>query len=69
MGQFAERPWNEARKQVDAVHMNLPSIVPATTLASSDGLKHKGDEVHFDSTSARELGHRYYKAWLGIKSD
>ena len=68
MGQFAERPWNDARKQVDAVHRNLPTTVPATGFASSDGLTHKGDEVHFDSASARELGHRYYKSWLGLQS-
>ncbi len=69
LGQFAERPWDDARKQVDAVHRNLPSAVPATAYASADGLTHKGDEVHFDSASARELGHRYYKAWQGIKTD
>ena len=66
MGQFAERPWDDARKQVDAVQKNLPAVVPATAFASSDGLTHKGDEVHFDSASVRELGHRYYKAWKGI---
>ncbi len=69
MGQFAERPWDDARKQVDAVHKNLPSVVPATAFANSDGLTHKGDEVHFDSASARELGHRYYKAWKDIAGD
>ena len=66
MGQFAERPWDDARKQVDAVQKNLPAVVPATAFASSDGLTHKGDEVHFDSASVRELGYRYYKAWKGI---
>ena len=69
MGQFAERPWNDAKKQVDAVHKNLPSVVPATAFANSDSLAHKGDEVHFDSASVRELGHRYYQAWKGIAGD
>lgn len=68
MGQFAERPWDDARKKVDAVHRNLPSAVHATAFANSDGLKHKGDEVHFDSASARELGHRYFRAWSEIKT-
>ncbi len=66
MGQFSERPWDDAKKQVDGVHRNLPSVVPATGFANSDGLMHKGDEVHFDSASAREFGHRYYRAWEGI---
>jgi pimeloyl-ACP methyl ester carboxylesterase len=66
MGQFSERPWDDAKKQVDGVHRNLPSAVPATGFANSDGLMHKGDEVHFDSASAREFGHRYYRAWEGI---
>lgn len=68
MGHFAERPWDDARKKVDAVHKNLSAVVPATAFASSDGLKHKGDEVHFDSASARELGHRYFKALCEIKT-
>ncbi|QDT31107.1 sialate O-acetylesterase [Thalassoglobus polymorphus] len=63
MGQFSERPWNDAKKMVDAVHQNLPSKVKNTAFASSDGLKHKGDKVHFDADSYRELGRRYADAY------
>ena len=63
MGQFRERPWNDFRKQVDSVHQSLPSKVKHTAFVSSDGLNHKGDEVHFDTESYRELGRRFAKAY------
>lgn len=33
-------------------------------LASASGLAHKGDDTHFDTPSARELGRRYAEAFL-----
>lgn len=66
MGQFEERPWNEHKQQVDAAHQSLPEKVPHTAFVSSEGLKHKGDEVHFDADSYRELGRRYAKAYLQL---
>lgn len=67
MGQFAERPWDAARKQVDDAHRRLPERVPNSAFVSSDGLTHKGDEVHFDSRSYRELGQRYAAAYLALQ--
>ncbi len=66
MGQFKERPWNDSKKKVDAIHQSLPKKVPRTGFASSDGLSHKGDQVHFDSASYRELGHRYFAAYQQV---
>jgi len=66
MGQFEERPWNEHKQQVDAAHQSLSEKVPHTAFVSSEGLKHKGDEVHFDADSYRELGRRYAKAYLQL---
>lgn len=66
MGQFAERPWSEAKKQVDAAHRHLPKKVPHTAFVSSEGLSHKGDEVHFDAESYRELGRRYARAYREV---
>ena len=63
MGIFAERPWSEAKQEVDRVHRELPKSVARTGFASAEGLKHKGDEIHFDTASFRELGRRYYAAW------
>jgi hypothetical protein len=37
----------------------LPQKVPATGCALSNGLKDKGDELHFDAASQHELGRRY----------
>lgn len=67
MGQFQERPWNDAKKKVDQVHQDLPKDVPNTAFVSSDGLKHKGDNVHFDAESYRELGRRYAKAYRELQ--
>ena len=63
MGQFRERPWSDAKKLVDAAHQSLPKKLPGTAFVNSDGLKHKGDQVHFDAASYRELGRRYAKAF------
>ena len=40
----------------------IPQRVKYTACVDSDGLEHKGDNVHFGSESARELGRRYAKA-------
>ncbi|MFP6899368.1 MAG: sialate O-acetylesterase, partial [Opitutales bacterium] len=64
MGQFAERPWSDAKKKVDAAHGGLPGKVKRTAFIASDGLGHKGDKVHFSAAAFRELGERYAKAYL-----
>lgn len=66
MGQFEERPWDEHKKTVDQAHRTLPDKVPHTAFANSNGLNHKGDEVHFDSASYRELGRRYAGVFMKI---
>ena len=66
LGQFEERPWDDHRRRVDAAHQALAAKVPRTGFVSSDGLKHRGDIVHFDSQSYRELGHRYYKSFVSV---
>ena len=64
MGQFKERPWSDTKKRVDAAHRALPEKVADTAFVNSDGLKHKGDRVHFDAASYRTFGERYAKAYL-----
>ncbi|MCA9087214.1 MAG: sialate O-acetylesterase [Planctomycetaceae bacterium] len=68
LGQFPESPWNEYKKQVDAVHRQLPDQVSHTAFVSSEGLTHKGDKVHFNAESYREFGRRYAAAWLKLVS-
>lgn len=67
MGQFKERPWNADKKRVDSVHETLPSQVSLTGFVKSNGLTHKGDKIHFDSESYRELGRRYHSAFEVIE--
>ena len=66
MGQFAERPWSDSKKIVDGVHQSLPDKVANTAFVNSDGLKHKGDKVHFDADSMREFGRRYAAAFAAM---
>ena len=67
MGQFSERPWDESKKVVDNAHRRLPSQVKNTAFVDSKGLTHKGDQVHFDAKSYRELGRRYAKAMRALQ--
>lgn len=66
MGHFKKRPWDDFKTQVDAAHQLLPESVPHTAFVRSDGLAHKGDEVHFDTPSYRELGRRYARAYAEL---
>jgi len=66
MGKFAEAPWNDAKLQVDKAHQDLPKKVKGTAFVSAEGLKHRGDKIHFDSPSCREFGKRYYEAFVSL---
>ena len=44
----------------------IGEISPHTACASSKGLKHKGDQVHFDTDSQHELGKRYAEAMAAL---
>ena len=63
MGKFADVPWKPETTVVDQAHQHLSQQVPHTAFVSAEGLKHKGDKVHFDSASLRELGRRYADAY------
>jgi len=64
MGKFADMPWTPEKVIVDQAHQDLAKKVPHTAFVSAEGLKHKGDKIHFDSPSFRELGKRYAEAFL-----
>jgi hypothetical protein len=53
---------------VNAALSSLPDKVPATACAPSQGLSHKGDQLHFDAASQREFGRRYAAAMLRLQS-
>ena len=67
MGKFDGVPWPPEKVIVDQAHQNLAMKVPHTAFVSVQGLKHKGDKVHFDSASFRELAKRYAEAFLKMK--
>jgi hypothetical protein len=67
MGIFPESPWSGEKTIVDRVHQDLPAQVKGTAFVSAAGLTHKGDKVHFDAASYRELGKRYAAAFLAMK--
>jgi hypothetical protein len=47
---------------INKVIKQLPQQVPNTAVVSAKNLTDKGDHLHFDTPSARELGKRYAKA-------
>lgn len=53
---------------VNAAIAALPEKVEHTAFVSAEGTVHKGDEVHFDSASARLMGERYAEAMAGLVS-
>jgi hypothetical protein len=66
MGRFPDQPWDNAHRLVDTAHESVPAKIPHSAFVSSAGLQHKGDKVHFDAASYRELGRRYAEAFLKL---
>ena len=59
---------NREARVVDQALRRLPSQVKRTAYASAEGLGLKGDKVHFSAAAARELGRRYAKALVALRS-
>jgi hypothetical protein len=66
LGQFDGRPWTADVQRVDAAHRAIAASLKNVAYVSSDGLRDKGDLLHFDAASARTLGQRYAAAYLAI---
>ena len=62
MGEFI----GDRATQFNTMLKKLPDTIPHCGVAESTGLKDKGDHLHFDAASARELGRRYAKAWSAL---
>jgi len=57
-------------KKFDPFNQEIAKLrlaVPYTGLASSQGLVHKGDMLHFDGASAEELGKRYAAEMIRVQ--
>ncbi len=48
--------------QINTLLQKLPNQVSRVACVEASGLTDKGDQTHFDATSARELGRRYAQA-------
>lgn len=68
MGHWNEQPWSAWRTLVDAAQRDAARQLSRTAFVSSAGLRHKGDFLHFDAPSARQLGQRYAQAMLAMTS-
>lgn len=64
----ARSKLNFAREVNDGIGA-LPGKAPHTAVVSSEGLTDKGDGVHFDSESQKELGQRYFKSYSSLVND
>ncbi len=54
----------------DVINITIKKVAGSTTysgFAETTGLKHRGDSVHYDSPSARELGRRYAEVFLPLR--
>jgi len=68
LGQFPGKPWEADVKRIDSVHRAIAATVPNVAYVSSDGLRDKGDTLHFDAASQRVFGERYARAYLALVS-
>lgn len=66
LGEFLKRESKPGKPSfwpvVNELIGTLPQRVPRAAAVESKGLKHKGDELHFDTPSLREFGKRYAEA-------
>lgn len=66
LGRFEGKPWTAEVQRVDSVHRAIAASVPNVAYVSSEGLRDKGDKLHFDAASARAFGERYAAAYLAL---
>lgn len=64
LGEFTNFPFASSINEQLAL---LPLKVPNCAFVSSAGLRDKGDQVHFNTSSLREFGRRYAIALFGLE--
>ena len=67
LGPFLEPDKHPFAAEVNGQLRAIPGQVPHSAFVSTEGLMHKGDKLHFDAASQRELGRRYAKAYLNLR--
>ena len=66
LGEFVQEKSYSQLQRVNAELATVPLHVPRSGFVSSQGLKDKGDQLHFDSPSLKEFGRRYALSWLAF---
>lgn len=69
IGELSRSPDPETYKssshfRLNSIFAEIAKELPLCSVASSDGLILKADNLHFNSVSLREFGHRYFKEFL-----
>ena len=68
LGCFSNGPWSPDKERVDAAQRSIAARMHNVAFVSSESLTDRGDTIHFDASSARELGRRYAAAYLAMRS-
>jgi hypothetical protein len=58
---------NPHAESINRILEKIPSIVENTACVDVSGLTHKGDILHFDTRSSRELGRRYAELMIKLE--
>ncbi len=58
---------NPNAESINRILENIPNVVENTACVDVSGLIHKGDVVHFDTKSSRELGRRYAEQMIKLE--
>ncbi len=61
LGEFHQKKTGDVEK-ISAILEQATDVITHTRFVSASGLTDKGDKIHFDAKSARELGQRYAAA-------
>lgn len=66
IGRFDGKPWTAEMQRVDSAHRAIAASVPHVAYVSSEGLRDRGDKLHFDAAAQRAFGERYAAAYFGL---
>jgi len=64
----SEWNMNDYPKRMNELFREISKEIPHCRLVSSKGLRLKPDGIHFDSSSLREFGDRYFDAYLELSN-
>jgi len=66
LGRFPEKPWDQSRETVDAAQQAVAKKMKNVRYVSAEGLRSRGDNLHFDTPSQRIFAQRYADAYLHL---